>query len=190
MTGAKGLFRPGDTSPCAGLSEPAYGYGENVAWDRFHDIAAELDYPMLIVTVAADGERAGCLVGFAAQCSIDPLRFMVWLSKKNHTYRLAQHAEVLVVHFPASSNRDLAELFGGETGDEVDKFSRCGWRPGPSGAPILTDCARWMAGQVVERADMGDHLGFVLEPVGGASAPWSGQLGFQDVTDIEPGHEP
>jgi len=161
-----------------------------VTWDGFHDLAADLDYPMLIVTVAADDERAGCLVGFATQCSIDPLRFMVWLSTKNHTYRLAQHAEVLIVHFPASSNRDLAELFGGETGDEVDKFARCRWRQGPSGAPVLTDCARWMAGRVVERADMGDHLGFVLDPVDGATAPWSGQLGFQDVVDIEPGHDP
>lgn len=39
-----------------------------------------LDHPMYVVTAEADGERAGCLVGYASQCSIQPARFMVWLS--------------------------------------------------------------------------------------------------------------
>jgi hypothetical protein len=30
-----------------------------------------------------------------------------------------------------AADGELAELFGGETGDEVDKFDRCEWRPGP-----------------------------------------------------------
>ncbi len=160
-----------------------------MTWDRFHDIAADLDYPMMIVTAAADGERGGCLVGFAAQCSIDPLRFMVWLSKKNHTCGVAACSDTLVVHFLASTDRDLAVLFGNETGDEVDKFARCRWHSGPSGAPVLSDCARWFAGRVVERDDTGDHLAFLLDPFDGHAAPWSGQLGFRQVMDIEPGHD-
>jgi flavin reductase (DIM6/NTAB) family NADH-FMN oxidoreductase RutF len=54
--------------------------------EKFNALAGGLDYPMFIVTVGDGARRAGCLVGFAAQCSIDPPRFMVWLSKKNHTY--------------------------------------------------------------------------------------------------------
>ncbi len=158
-------------------------------WTRFHDIAAELDYPMLIVTAASGEERAGCLVGFATQCSIDPLRFVVWLSKQNRTYRVARHSPTLNVHFPSADDRSLAELFGGETGDEVDKFSRCRWREGPSGVPVLEDCGRWFAGRVVELADGGDHMGFMLEPVEGAVGPWAGQLSLQEVLDIEPGHD-
>ncbi len=160
-----------------------------MTWDQFHDIAGDLDYPMLIVTAAGDGERAGCLVGFAAQCGISPLRFMVWISKRNHTFGVARHAEVLIVHFPAATDRKLAELFGGETGDEVDKFSRCRWHQGPGGAPVLSDCARWFAGKVVEHTDTGDHVGFLLEPFEGQAAAWSGQLGFHQVMDIEPGHD-
>ena len=37
----------------------------------FGEIVADLDYPMLMVTVAAGEEMAGCLLGFASQCSID-----------------------------------------------------------------------------------------------------------------------
>ena len=33
----------------------------------FDELMGELDYAMLIVTTAAGGQRAGCLVGFATQ---------------------------------------------------------------------------------------------------------------------------
>src|SRR6266480_6066085 len=90
----------------------------------FIDFVAELNHPMYVVTVSAGGERDGCLVGFATQCSIHPRRFLVCLSKKNRTYRLAQAAAVLAVHLVGDDEKELAELFGGETGDEVDKLSR------------------------------------------------------------------
>jgi flavin reductase (DIM6/NTAB) family NADH-FMN oxidoreductase RutF len=44
-------------------------------------------------------------------------------------------ANTLVVHFVPEQAEELALLFGGETGDEVDKFARCEWRPGPDGDP-------------------------------------------------------
>lgn len=143
---------------------------------------------MGIVTTTDGSERAGCLVGFAAQCSIDPPLVMVWLSKRNHTTRVAAGAGALLVHPPAQSDRDLATLFGEETGDEVDKFARCRWEPGPEGLPLLLACTRWFAGRIVERLDTGDHVGHLLEPFAAAAGPWSGQLGFQSVKDLEPGH--
>jgi flavin reductase (DIM6/NTAB) family NADH-FMN oxidoreductase RutF len=155
----------------------------------FSSLVGDLDYPMLIVTAAAAGEKAECLVGFATQCSIDPPRFAVWLSRNNHTFRVAQEAEVLAVHLLSSDDAHLAALFGGETGDEVDKFARCRWRDGAGGAPVLEDCRRWFTGRVVERIPTEDHVGFLLEPLQAASGPWTGQLGFQSARHISPGHE-
>ena len=144
---------------------------------------------MMVVTASAAGERAGCLVGFATQCSINPPRFAVWISRKNHTFRIAEQATTLAVHFLSTDDRELATLFGGETGDEVDKFARCTWRDGPGGAPVLEGCARWFAGEVIERIPTEDHVGFLLQPVRSESGPWSGQLGFQSAQTISPGHE-
>src|SRR5947209_16979582 len=103
---------------------------------------AQLDYSMLVVTAAAPGgnghpELAGCLVGFATQVSIDPARFLVCISVKNHTFAVALRAPVIIVHFVPAEGEELAELFGGETGDEINKFARCDWRPGPGDAPII-----------------------------------------------------
>ena len=155
----------------------------------FPDLVGELDYPMMIVTAAAGGEKAGCLVGFATQCSIDPPLFAVWISRKNHTFRVAQKADVLAVHFPSADDAALAGLFGGETGDEVDKFARCRWREGPGRAPVLEDCVRWFVGRIIERIPTEDHVGFLLDPMHAASGPWAGQLGFQSARHISPGHE-
>jgi flavin reductase (DIM6/NTAB) family NADH-FMN oxidoreductase RutF len=146
-----------------------------------------LDVPMFIVTAASSAERAGCLVGFTSQCSVDPIHFMVFLSDKNRTYRVAQSSSILGVHAVPRSARALAELFGGSTGDDVDKFERCSWRAGPEGVPILEECDDWFVGRVLERRPTGDHVGFLLEPLEGHNGGGA-VMGFQSVKEMEPGH--
>jgi flavin reductase (DIM6/NTAB) family NADH-FMN oxidoreductase RutF len=144
---------------------------------------------MFIATVAADGERSGCLIGFATQSSIDPPRFLAGISDKNHTFRVAMRAENMAIHLVPENATELAELFGGETGDEVDKFARAGWREGPGGVPLLDDCPNRFVGRIAERIDFGDHVGMVLEPFFAEADEESAQLGFHRAKRIEPGHE-
>ena len=159
---------------------------DRAALDR---LVNRLDYPMLVVTAEAGGERAGCLVGFATQCSIDPTRFLLCLSRRNHTFRVATRAAALVAHVLGPEDGALAALFGEATGDAVDKFSHCHWRPGPAG-PVLEACRQWFAGRVLDRFDVGDHVAFLVEPFAAAARPLEGQLGFQDVRGLRPGHPP
>lgn len=144
---------------------------------------------MLLVTTAADGRRAGCLVGFYTQTSIHPQRLLVGLSDKNFTTRVAADAEVLAVHLLLRGNRDLAELFGGETGDELDKFERCDWHEGPEGVPIVEGTGGVIVGRVLERARLGDHVGHLLESIAAEVGPAGELMRFSDVKDLEPGHE-
>lgn len=159
----------------------------------FRLIGDTLDHPMAIVTTFDGTERSGCLVGFHTQCSIDPRRWLVCISKRNHTYRVARGAEFLVVHLLTREQHALARIFGGETGDEVDpqeKFARTAWHTNAHGIPVLDDCD-WLVGGVIERIDLGDHVGHVLA-VGEARCkhPHVERLGFQSVRDIDPGHDP
>ena len=157
----------------------------------FNTAMGQLDMPMQIVTAAVPegGERGGCRVGFASQCSIDPPRFMVWLSKKNHTLRIARRSEVLAVHFPTPDQLDIAARFGTRSGDDVDKLASERWHEGPHGVPILDDIQRWFAGRVTERLDAGDHVAFMLEPIAGSVDVDLPQLGFQAVKHLDPGHD-
>ena len=119
--------------------------------ETFVQIVSRLDYPMVVVTARSDDGPAGCLVGFVTQCSIHPPRYLVCLSDANRTERIAARADVLAVHFLAARDVDLARMFGEDTTDETDTFSRCRWHPGPGGAPILDDCGRWLVGTIFER---------------------------------------
>jgi flavin reductase (DIM6/NTAB) family NADH-FMN oxidoreductase RutF len=161
------------------------------ALEAFHRLVAGLDYPMYIVTTTSGGEPAGCLAGFATQCSIDPARMLVCLSVRNRTFRVAQHAGVLVVHFLSGRNFELAKLFGEETGDEVDKFSRCRWVPGPGDVPVVEGVQGWVAARVLATMDAGDHTAFLVEPFAGEAAEDpEPQLSFQQVREFHSGHEP
>lgn len=155
---------------------------ETATFDRF---VGGLDYPMFVLTVPG----SGCLVGFATQCSIDPPRWLVCLSKANHTYRAAARAIAVAVHRLTAVDHDLARLFGTETGDEVDKLARCAWRAGPHGVPLLDRCPAWLVGEIENRVDLGDHEGLLLRPIEvgpGTDAP---PLMFTAVRDLDAGHD-
>ncbi len=158
--------------------------------DAFEKLVALLDYPMFVVTTAADDRTAGCLVGFATQASIDPPRFLVGLSKRNFTFRVAADSSFLAVHVFDREHLAIVALFGTQTGDTVDKFDRCSWHWGPAHMPILDDAAAWFVGKIVDRFGLGDHAGHLLEPVDGAPPHelehW---VSFGDVRDLQPGHE-
>jgi flavin reductase (DIM6/NTAB) family NADH-FMN oxidoreductase RutF len=104
----------------------------------FHALVGDLEYPMFIVTARAGEEPLGC----------------------------GHEAEVLGVHCVPEHGRALAELFGGETGDEVDKFARCAWH-----------------------ADAGDHDAFLLEPIAAHNGSGEGEFTFHRAKRIDPGHD-
>jgi flavin reductase (DIM6/NTAB) family NADH-FMN oxidoreductase RutF len=153
-------------------------------------LLGDSESPLWIVTVSTGRERSGCLIGFATQCSIEPVRFLACISKVNHTFRPAMEAAHIAVHAapaPEDDDEGLASLFGEETGDEVDKFDRCAWHEGPEGQPLLDGCEGWFVGRVVDRHDLGDHVGLVLEPVAGAGTV-SDALTLDEAKDLDAGH--
>jgi flavin reductase (DIM6/NTAB) family NADH-FMN oxidoreductase RutF len=161
-----------------------------VGVESFDRLVGMLDYTMFVVTTQADGHPSGCLVGFATQTSLRPPRFLVGLSRNNHTCRVAARSDHLAVHVLARRHIGLAHLFGGQTGDQVNKFDHCSWHTGPEGMPILDDAVAWFVGKTLKRLDLGDHLGYLLEPITGDAADRSDDLvSFPDVADLEPGHE-
>jgi flavin reductase (DIM6/NTAB) family NADH-FMN oxidoreductase RutF len=146
---------------------------------------------MVLVTTVAGDVHGGCLVGFHSQCSIEPSRYAVWLSKANRSFRVSVLAETFALHFLEERNRDLAELFGTVTGDEDDKFAHCEWKPGFRGVRLLDGCRAWIT---AERAalhdDGGDHACFVLAPLETTAPSDFVPLAFSSVRGLDAGHDP
>jgi flavin reductase (DIM6/NTAB) family NADH-FMN oxidoreductase RutF len=154
--------------------------------ETFEDLMAMLDYPAFVVTTQAAGQPAGCLVGFATQTSVGPPRFLVGVAKGSHTLGVASRAQHLAVHVLSRRHRALAELFGNQTGHQINKFDRCSWRAGPQGMPMLDDAIAWFVGRIVDRFDVGDHVAYLLEPV----ATWAPEsfddpLYLSDLDDLD-----
>ena len=158
---------------------------------------AGLDHPMAIVTTASGEVRSGCLVGFHCQCGIDPPRYAIWLSKGNHTYRVGRAVRDVRRALPdAPTTTSWPQLFGTDTGDDVDKFTRCAWTRGPDDVPLLDACPIRFVGRRVALVDAGpDHVCLILEPVDGRARSTPSRrrdrprLMFRDVLDLPAGHD-
>jgi flavin reductase (DIM6/NTAB) family NADH-FMN oxidoreductase RutF len=162
--------------------------GDMSTEENFHALVSDLDYPMFIVVAATRTERAGCLVGFVTQASIDPPRLLIMLSKLNRTCHVAQAAETLIVHFLIDNNHDLATLFGQASGDDTDKFAECEWNEGPGGTPILIGTRGWVAGRILDRFDAGDHIGHLVDVREAQIDTPGAPLAYQTVRGMEAGH--
>lgn len=158
--------------------------------EAFDAFVARLDGALLVVTAVADEQPAGCIVGFHTQCSIDPPRYAVWLSKANFTYRVALFSSHLALHLVDAGERLLLQLFGGTSGDDTEKFALVDWAPGPGGVPLLMQCPSRV---VLERSsvvdDGGDHVCFVGVPVEAVCSPDVVPMRLADASDVEAGHD-
>jgi flavin reductase (DIM6/NTAB) family NADH-FMN oxidoreductase RutF len=112
----------------------------------------------------------------------------------NRTLRVAERADRLAVPLLTRDQYALAELFGGSTGDDgLDKFAHVPCTRRQGGAVVLDGAPAWFVGRIVRRADGGDHVGFVLEPVeSGAPGEHEGLHGpllrLTDAAAVPPGH--
>ena len=173
--------------------------------DAFDQLMASVDPAMIVVTTVAEGEPAGCLVGFHAQSGISAEHYCLWLSKANHTYRTGLRATHFAVHFLAESDLAVAEWFGTRTGETSDKFAGSDRGAGPDdggagrvggyefdidehGLPLLRACPNRM---VVERLaivdDGGDHACFTTSVRSARSEAAFTPLRFGDVAHLDPG---
>jgi flavin reductase (DIM6/NTAB) family NADH-FMN oxidoreductase RutF len=150
-------------------------------------IAGVDDPPLYVVTARVGDERSGCVVGFVTQCSIIPERLLVCLSVLNHTFGVAQRTSELAVHLLVDGDEELAQRFGGESGDSTDKFAGVEISEGVDGPPILAGARPWVVGRILDQVGFGDHVGFVLEPTSSGGSGRGTALTSEEV-DVVPGH--
>lgn len=157
--------------------------------DAFRTVTVANDPPLVVLTTVAEGLRAGCLVGFHVQAGIEPQRYSLWLSKANHTYRMALRASHFAVHFLTRGDVGLAERFGTVSGEDTDKFAGVGTEPDEHGVPVLTSCPhRLLLDRIALLDDGSDHVCLTSRVRSAHSAGPYAPLRVSDVTHLEPGH--
>ena len=159
--------------------------------NAFDDLMGSANAALLVVTTAVDDVRAGCLVGYHAQASMDPQHYSFWLSKANHTYRVGLLATHFAVHFLTAHDHDMAVHFAAQSGQDTDKFADIAVETGDHGLPYVTALPNRM---VLERIsvldDGGDHVCVTARVVAAESDEHFTPLRLTDVGDVQPAHPP
>lgn len=158
--------------------------------DPFGTLMTSADPAMVVVTTVAEGERAGCLVAFHSQSSIDPQRYCIWLSKANHTYRVSLRAAYFAVHFLTDADLAVAERFGSLSGEDTDKFAGLELDVDVHGVPLLGDCPnRMLLERIALLDDGGDHVCLTTRVRSAVSGAGFAPLRVSDAAHLDPGHE-
>lgn len=153
------------------------------------DLMGSVDSPLIVVTTSAEGERAGCLVGFHSQASIDPGHYCFWLSKANHTYRVALRSERFAVHFLTDADRDLGRHFGSRSGSEADKFTGLDITVAEEGVPLIAELPnRLLVERIAMLDDGGDHVCTTARVLSAESTRDFTPLRTSQLGDLPPGH--
>ena len=153
------------------------------------DLMGSVDSPLIVVTTSAEGERAGCLVGFHSQASIDPEHYCFWLSEANHTYRVALRADHFAVHFPTTADSELARFFGSRSGSETDKFAGLDFTVTEDGVPLLADLPNRLIVERIAMLDDGsDHVCLTARVIAIEFGQSFTPLRPSQLGDLKPGH--
>ena len=161
--------------------------------DAFGGLMASADPAMIVVTTVAEDAPAGCLVGFHAQSGISVERYCLWLSKANHTYRTGLRATHFAIHFLTEADLAVAEWFGTQTGETVDKFAgrgadRSGKDTDEHGLPLLRGCPnRMVVKRIAILDDGGDHACFTTRMLSAHSDGPFTPLRLSDVAHLDAG---
>lgn len=157
--------------------------------EAFNTLMESLDTPLVVVTTAADGERAGCLVGFHTQSSIDREQYSFWLSKANHTYLVSLRSSQFGIHFLTHDDVALAEHFGTQSGDDHDKFAAIDVEDNGGDPPLLKDLPnRVVVDRIAMLDDRGDHACITARVISAETTGPFTPLRLSDVGHLDPGH--
>ena len=154
------------------------------------DLMTSVDPALIVVTTAAEGVLAGCVVGFHSQSSMDPEHYCTWLSKANQTYRVALRAKHLAVHFLSVQDLEVARHFGTISGEDTDKFAGIDFEPDEYGVPLLAACPNRVRLERIALLDDGsDHVCVTSKVLSVEKGEPFDPLRLADASGLEPGHD-
>jgi 3-hydroxy-9,10-secoandrosta-1,3,5(10)-triene-9,17-dione monooxygenase reductase component len=128
-----------------------------------------------IVTAVDEGEPVGLTCQSFTSVSLDPPLVLFVPGKGSLSWPRIRSAG----HFCANVLNDEQEELGRRFAVKgLDKFAGVGWRPGPTGSPILDGCLAFVECRVEAVHDAGDHEIVVGRVVDLGAAPSGSPLLF------------
>lgn len=138
---------------------------------QFREVMAGVATPVAIVTTVDNDRPHGATVSAFVSLSMEPPLLLISLDKRSELLKLIQVSHRFGLNVLGSGQHELAASFARK--NVVDKFDGVQWQP-CHGVPRLPDVCGWVACDVSEFVDAGDHtmvIGTVVEAEHDISAP-------------------
>jgi 3-hydroxy-9,10-secoandrosta-1,3,5(10)-triene-9,17-dione monooxygenase reductase component len=111
-----------------------------------------------VVTTSTNGEAEGTTVNSFTSVSLDPPLVLFCLHKQSRLCPVIQEAGLFVVNFLAGRQEKLARAFAGR---KTAVFREVAHHPSDGGVPILSDDLAFLACELVDEFEGGDHTIFL-----------------------------
>ncbi len=110
---------------------------------------------MTVVTGRTGDQLLGLAVNSFTSVSLHPALVAFCVARMSSTWPQLRPAGTFCVNILAEDQEALSRAFAAHG---PDRFSGVGWRPAPSGAPILAGALAWVDCTVEAEHEAGDHL--------------------------------
>jgi flavin reductase (DIM6/NTAB) family NADH-FMN oxidoreductase RutF len=122
---------------------------------RFRQVLGHFATGVTVVT-SLDGDRpVGLAVNSFTSVSLEPALVAFCVATRSATWPQLRATGSFCVNILAEDQEALSRAFASHG---LDRFSGVGWRPAPSGAPILGGALAWVDCTVEAEYPAGDHI--------------------------------
>ena len=120
----------------------------------------------------------------------DPLLLALSVNPGHASHALLVAGGGFAVSVLSHEQLDLARHFGTRSARETDKLAGIAWRPGRTGAPILTEAIAYLECRLSQRIPAGDHEIVLGRPVAGeVLRPNAVPLTYADTGELDGSRE-
>ena len=110
---------------------------------------------MTVVTCVSEGQPLGLSVNSFTSGSLEPPLVAFCVARSSSTWPQLPAAGMFCVNVLPGHQQPRSRAFAAPG---LDRFMGVGWRPAPSGAPILAGVLAWIDCTVEAEHEAGDHL--------------------------------
>ncbi|MCX8048941.1 MAG: flavin reductase family protein [Methylohalobius sp.] len=134
-----------------------------------------------VIGVTDGNQYNAFTAAWVIQVSFQPLLLALSINPQHRSYAMLKAGESFTVNVLGKDQAELARHFASPIADRLAKLP---WRPGKTGAPILSQALAYLECRLEENYPAGDHRLILGRAVGGARFQPGEPLLYRDTGDM------
>ena len=112
-------------------------------------------------TIGPKGEPVGMTANSFTSVSLEPPLVLLCIARSAASFGAMEQADRYAVHILSADQQATSNAFARSAADGAEKFAQVPWHRAHDGLPLLDDYLARIECTVVDRVQLGDHVGYV-----------------------------